>query len=94
MGEHLTADDREPCHCGRSTCPRLACRLAHARTTASKDAHLLMLRHEVAVLRRGDPRLRLDWPNRVILATSFRRLAEDSEEPLARQPGTIMLALP
>lgn len=38
------------------------------RSSASKDIDLLVLRHEVAVLRRAARRPRLDWANRVVFA--------------------------
>jgi transposase len=60
------------------------------RTSASKDAELLVLWHEVAVLRRANPRPRLDWADRAILAALIRLLPARLRVRRLVTPGTIL----
>jgi putative transposase len=61
-----------------------------ARSSAAKDAELLMLRHEVAVLRRQVARPRVDWADRALLAGLARLLSRPSWNRLFVRPQTLL----
>ena len=60
------------------------------RSSASKNAELLVLRHEVAVLRRIRARPRLDWADRAVMAALIRHRPGKLRAHRLFTPGTVL----
>jgi len=61
-----------------------------ARSSASKDAEILVLRQEVAVLRRVNPKPQLEWTDRAVLAALSRLLPKGLRWYRIVTPGTLL----
>ena len=73
------------------TCRLLGCLMVLARREASKDAELLVLRHENAVLRRQISRVRYQPADRLWLSALSRLIPHQRwAEVFAVTPGTLL----
>ena len=61
-----------------------------ARSPASKDAEQLVLRQEVAVLRRQNPQPKLDWADRAVLVALARLLPTPRRMSRLVTPDTLL----
>ena len=61
-----------------------------ARSDAAKDIEILVLRHEVAVLRRNNPRPTLTWVDRAILSARSKLLPTQLRQLRLISPRTLL----
>ena len=60
------------------------------RASSAKDVELLVLRHEVAVLRRTNPKPRLNWADRALFAALIQRLPAALHRHRLITPATVL----
>ena len=61
-----------------------------ARSSSAKDVEILALRHEVAVLRRANPRPRMSWTDRAVFAAPTRIMPKALRTRQIVTPGTLL----
>jgi putative transposase len=61
-----------------------------ARSDTAKDVEILVLRHQLAVLHRQNPRPRMSWADRALIAALVRRLRGHRRVGMLVTPATIM----
>ena len=62
-----------------------------AQADAAKDVEIIVLRHEIAFLRRHNPRPTLSWADRALLSTLSRLLPANLRRlRLVSPPGTLL----
>jgi hypothetical protein len=64
--------------------------LLSCRSSSAKDVELLVLRHEVVVLRRTNSRPRMDWADRAVFAALAGRLPRALRCRRVVTPDTIL----
>jgi putative transposase len=60
------------------------------RSNATKDVEILVLRHENAILRRANPRPRMDWADRAALSALIRLLPRTLRRYRLITPATVL----
>jgi putative transposase len=62
----------------------------HARSDATKEIEILVLRHQLAVLQRRTPRPRMSWTDRALIAALIRLLPVRRRLGLLVTPATVL----